>query len=287
MTRIRVTALLLAALMLPGCAGAADEPADAAESPATAEEAAAEGQVHGKTNGEGEMVFTYLEADAPDAVEGRRIFEDAGFLEDVAADVNSMLILPSDVQLVGAQCGEANAYWSPSEQTLTMCYELVVLDQQLFSEAGDPDPTASALNASYATFYHELGHMAISLYTLPITGREEDVADQLSAYMLLYRGDDGQLDPESVQAAIDSAREYRAFSQLDGGTVDESAYADVHSLDETRSYNLLCWVYGADPDANAAIVTEGQLPEDRAAGCPEEFAQLEFAWETLLDPHFR
>ena len=63
--------------------------------------------------------------------------------------------------------------------------------------------------------------------------------------------------------------------------------ADVHSLDQQRVYNLECWIYGSDPEANGDLVTDGQLPEDRANGCADEWQQLDKAWSTLLDPYFR
>ena len=127
--------------------------------------------------------------------------------------------------------------------------------------------------------------MAISVYDLPVTGREEDVADQLAAYILLTPGDDGKIDPESVQAVKDFARVFAASGA--GTQVSPGALADEHSLDMQRVYNLDCWIYGSNPDANADLVTSGQLPEDRASGCPAEWEQLDQAWSTLLDPYFK
>lgn len=294
MARSRMILLFAGAMLVAACGNTpqpspAPEPEETVEAAAAAadpEVAAEDPDVKSHTNGGGRVIASYEDATTPEAINGRQILESAGLLEDLATEVNDMLVLPNDIPLVGAECGQANAFWSPANETMTICYELTDLSEKIFTEAGDPNPLQSALDATVATFYHELGHMAISVYDLPITGREEDVADQLSAYMLLWRGEDGQLDPDSVRAAIVSAREYRAYANLDGGQVDESSFADVHSLDETRSYNLLCWVYGADPTANAEIVTSGDLPQDRADGCQDEYNQLEYAWDSLLDPHF-
>jgi hypothetical protein len=128
--------------------------------------------------------------------------------------------------------------------------------------------------------------MAIDLYDLPATGREEDVADQLAAYVLLQPGEDGAPDPESVAAVKDFAREFGAYGQR-RGEVGLDDFADVHSLSETRMFNLQCWIYGADPDANADLVASGGLPEDRADGCDDEWAKLDRAWSTLLEPHVK
>jgi hypothetical protein len=169
---------------------------------------------------------------------------------------------------------------------MTICYEDIADGVDIYTAAGDKDPLASAVNSEIATFYHETGHMVVDLYELPATGREEDVADQLAAYILLTPGPDGKLDPGSVQAVKDFARAFEAYSQR-RGEIDQNTFADTHSLDETRMYNLECWVYGADPDSNADLVNDGLLPEDRADRCADEYAQLSAAWDTLLGPYLK
>jgi len=64
--------------------------------------------------------------------------------------------------------------------------------------------------------------------------------------------------------------------------------ADEHSLDSQRFFNIVCWVYGRDPERHADMVDdERYLPNDRAEVCPEEWATLERSWTTLLSPHMR
>ena len=159
------------------------------------------------------------------------------------------------------------------------------MGQRIFTEAGDPDPDGSALDSECAKFYHEVAHMAMSVYRLPVTGPEEDAADQLAAYILLTPGRGGQVDPKSVHAVKDLARTLGATgtSPEQLGKADP---ADVHSLDQVRMNNLLCWIYGSNPEANADLVTDGQLPRDRASGCPKEWEQLKQTWSPLLEPHF-
>ncbi len=234
----------------------------------------------------GKMVPTYEAAESPDAVRGRDLMRNDHLLEDLADDINSSLKLPHDVPLIGTECGEANAYWSPGDKSMTICYEDAADALDIYTNAGDADPVASALNSEVATFYHETGHMVIDLYQLPITGREEDVADQLAAYVLLTPGPDGTIDPGNIKAVKDFAREFQSYSERSGG-IDESQLSDSHSLDRARMYNLECWVYGADPTGNADLVTDGALPEDRADGCEDEYAKLSDAWNTLLGPYFK
>ncbi len=132
--------------------------------------------------------------------------QDNKVLEDLADDINQSLKLTIDVPLHGSQCDQANAFWSPDKKTVTICYEDADLGEKIFTKAGDKDPVASAIGSEDATFYHEAGHMTINLYNLPITGKEEDAADQLAAYILLTPGDNGKVDSESLKAITNFAR---------------------------------------------------------------------------------
>jgi hypothetical protein len=67
---------------------------------------------------------------------------------------------------------------------------------------------------------------------------------------------------------------------------DMSAYADEHSLDAQRYYNLLCIVYGSDAARFAGIVKADLLPKERADRCPDESHKIIRSWARLLLPHF-
>jgi hypothetical protein len=275
--------LFAATMVIAGCGSSEEAPAPSAEPETTAVEA---GDAESVPDA-GDMIPEYQDATTPEAIRGKQIFEDGKMLEDMAEGATDLLKLPFDIPLVGAQCDEPNAWWSPSEQTMTMCYEYVDFAESMFLDAGDTpeDALNSAVNATYATFFHEMGHMVIDIYDLPTTGREEDVADQLSAFMLLVPGDDDQLDPESVDVLRDNARFFAAFS--DYGELDEAAFADEHSLDQTRMFNLLCWAYGADPEMNADLVDNELLPQERAGQCEDEYDRMSYAWSTLLVPYIK
>jgi hypothetical protein len=286
--RTRIVPVLAAGLIVVGCGGASQEQADTPHTSAAPESSVAgKGPQDAPVEGAGGMMtVTYDDATSPEAINGRKLLQDNKVLEDLAADINRTLKLPSDIPLHGSQCGQANAFWSASEKTITICYEDADLGQRIFTKAGDPDPDASAIGSEDATFYHETGHMAITLYDLPITGREEDAADQLAAYILLTPGDDGKVDSESVQSVKNFARAFAASAaaRTELGAAD---MADVHSLDQQRVYNLECWIYGSNPEANADMVSSGQLPEERASGCQDEWKQVDHAWSTLLDPYWK
>ena len=266
----RVFAALIAAVLVSGCGGAKPEPVA------------------------GKMTVTYRDATSAEAIRGRALMEDTKLLEDVADDVNDSLELPADVTLVADQCGMANAAWNSTQRVIKMCYELADLNLRLFKEDPDherahpghpdADPTQAAVNATVGVFFHELGHAVISLYDLPITGREEDVADQLAAYAILEPNDVLKRFPNAAGVAGDYALMFKKWA-ADREWVAPADFAAVHSLNETRMFNLKCWIYGSDPAAHADMVADGSLPESRSAGCPDEYQQLSRAWFKLLAPH--
>lgn len=274
------------ALIVAGCGGTGEK-AESTVIPSVSERLNAKGPNDTQpADAGGKMIVSYDEATSPEAINGKKLLQDNQVLEDLAADINQSLKLPVDIPLHGSQCDQANAFWSPSEKTITICYEDADLGEKIFTKAGDADPVSSAIGSEDATFYHETGHMAITLYDLPITGKEEDAADQLAAYILLTPGDDGKADADSVKAVRNFARAFAA-SAAARNELDAEDMADVHSLDQQRVYNLQCWIYGSNPEANADMVTKDGLPEDRAQGCADEWKQIEHAWSTLLDDHWK
>ena len=234
----------------------------------------------------GRMIATYGDATTPEAILGRDLMKNSKMLEVLAADVNKSLKLPDDIALVGEQCGRVTATWNAADRRIKICYELVDLSLRIFGDSDSPDSVAEATNSTIGTFFHELSHALISVYDLPFTGREEDVADQLAAFAILEPNAVLKDFPDPARVAEDYALMFRLWAQQ-RGDVGESDFAAAHSINEARTYNLRCWTYGSDPAAHASMVTEGKLPADRAAGCREEYQQLSRAWSRLLEPYLK
>lgn len=237
----------------------------------------------GSDSPEPKMTATYENAKSGNAIAGRTLMMNAHLLENVVEKVNGTLKLPEDIALVGAQCDTPNAFWQFSEKKITLCYEDAALSLRSFKAAGDDDPIPAALNAERATFYHELAHAAIDLGGLPITGKEEDAADQLVVYLFLSPDANGNVEPGAERAVRDYARMFEHYAD-NAGAIDEAALADKHPVDQARMYNMLCWMYGSDPEKFGRLVTDGELPESRAAGCEEEYQLLARSWSELFAP---
>lgn len=201
----------------------------------------------------------------------------SGLLDTVLRALNAQLVLPQPVSVRLIECGESNAYYDPGTFEIQMCLELMedmagVLDGQFDDETVEGDALTGAW---VGTLLHEVGHALVHVLELPITGREEDVVDQLSAWLLIRAGD------------ADAVLGYAATYYSDDSEAGAADFAGVHALNEQRYYNLLCWAYGSDPEAAEELTASWELPSGRAELCAEEYRQMDRAWTRLLAPHLR
>ena len=201
----------------------------------------------------------------------------AQVLEKTAKFLNGTFVIPHSITLSFDECDVANAFYKPEEQKIVFCYELLGQLAQQFQ--GDKEYEDLFTGTYTFVLLHELGHALIDVLNLPVTGREEDAADQLATWMLI----DGS---EEEQGALQSAAIWFSLN-AQRSRVSKLAFADEHSLDAQRFFNILCWIYGHDPDSEEDIVSEGYLPVDRAEGCPAEFDRMDSSWDKLLEPHLK
>lgn len=205
-----------------------------------------------------------------------REMHDSGTLQTLAEVLNGLVVLPRDVGLRFAECEEANAFYDSEARRVELCLELMqgmaeTLDGQFETE----DQTAEALAGAFiAVVLHEVGHALVDVLEIPVTGREEDAVDQLSAWMLIEAGD--------VDSVLGAAASYYTDPDL-----AEEDFAGEHSLDRQRYFNLICWVYGSDPSSHADLIETWGLPQHRADQCEAEYAQLDRSWSRLLAGHLR
>ncbi|ORV33462.1 hypothetical protein AWC00_27935 [Mycobacterium conspicuum] len=272
-----------AVLLTAGCGGSVTQHADTTTSGAQPSKQAASTT---STAPSGRVVIRYEDAETPEAQRGRQIMQDAKVLEQLAQHIEDTLLLPNDLGLVAKQCNTVNDFYDPSTTSIELCYEAREHAEKLAAERGGPEPATPAVDEATSAAYHELGHATLNIYDLAFTGREEDVADQLSAFMLLTPGADGKKYPDGVRIATNTALEWK-LSSKEAGDANELPFWDGHPMDIQRMYNWECWIYGADPAANAGIVQSGDLPEDRAGNCEDEYANMTRGWQQLLGTHVR
>jgi Putative metallopeptidase len=191
------------------------------------------------------------------------------------------LRLPKPLLLQVTGCdGDANAWYDPEAHEVTVCYEYVAYIQRIAptETTAGLTPEDAVIGPVVEVFLHEVGHALFDLLRVPILGREEDAADQLAAYTML------QLGKAFARTTIVGVA-WMYGQDAKRSTVGLSHYADVHSLDAQRFYNVLCLAYGADPKLFADMVEQKYLPRERAEGCADEYRQVAYAVQTLLSPH--
>lgn len=143
-----------------------------------------------------------------------------------------------------------------------------------FGNANDAEDAYVEANL-IAIFYHELGHALIDVMELPVFGQEEDAADTASALFI-----DATFDEET---ALDIAYDAALGFEADAAQENQPAWWDVHGPDLQRFYNLVCLIYGADPEARDDFADDLELPEDRRDTCPDEFDLAMGSWGPVMD----
>lgn len=233
----------------------------------------------------GNFTVLYQDPQNPKYVEMNENYKKNHLLEDVTDDLNASVSIPENVAVTLKECGQVNAYWNPRDRQIVMCFEFiedtankfrqVVTDQKEYEDA-----VGGAITFA---FIHEVGHCLIDVLSLPATGREEDSVDQLATYVLIDSGDDGE------KMALNGARMWALWFDEKGGNYQSAGdinWADEHSLDAQRFFNIICWVFGHNPDKWRGLLND-PLPENRAVRCPTEYVKMSKAWTHLLTPYMK
>ncbi len=210
-----------------------------------------------------------------------QLVKDSGVFEGVANFLNVILILQKDFPITFKQCGFVNAYYTLEGKEIVICTELLENFAQNFSyfTKSESELDKAVTDATFFILFHELGHGLIDIYDLTYSGKEEDVADQLSTIVLINFGEDG------VKAAITGANLfYITSSQIDAGSYP---FWDEHSLNQQRYYNILCWVYGSNPQKYNDFVGAYGLPEERAVRCQREYEKMSEFWDVAIEPYVK
>lgn len=234
--------------------------------------ATADGQ-SGVLAGDGEIVVEYEPVKAS-LQPMQDTLEESGVLEEAATQVERVAQIPSDV-LVQVKSCKVGATYYPDDDTVAFCvqewveFEKEVID---YGESVGDEVMDTVLGAAEATLLHELGHAVIDLRDLPISGSEEDVADQFAVWQAV----EGLDNPDLVLSFEYGFRIWDDFyDQPDD---------DQHAAHIQRSANLLCWLYGSDPEGWADLVDDEPLTQDRADWCGDEWDQIRRAWTAFLKP---
>ena len=101
------------------------------------------------------------------------------------------------------------------------------------------------------------------------------------AFFLVTRG------ASDVEDAAFDAAESLTRDDAAGARGGDEFLRGAHALDSRRQSDLLCWLYARDEEKYKFLIEEGELPAERAARCPEEFAQVEREWSERLKQYLK
>ena len=197
-------------------------------------------------------------------------------------DLLSPFRLPRRLLLKTEGCDGVSNAWYDGE-SVTVCYEF--LDDIWKNAATETLPSGlspidTMIGPTLDVFLHEVGHAMFDILQVPLFGREEDAADQFSAYLMLQAGKQ-----DARRLILGNAYQYKGDVQAKDVTLSLKKFADEHGTPAQRFYSVLCIGYGSDKKLFEDLVTKGYLPADRAEGCEDEYNQVAFAFSKLIMPH--
>ncbi len=132
------------------------------------------------------------------------------------------------------------------------------------------------------TLVHEMGHALISELDIHVLGREEDVADLLASLALLHGTPNHAHGDEEIDYLWAAAVGWRTEWWLSRHDGDPTPYWDSHSLDIQRYYNIVCLMYGHNPEMLEQH-PDLDLPGGRAVGCSDhEYLRAEGSVRRML-----
>ncbi|MBK5254861.1 MAG: hypothetical protein JJE39_02410 [Vicinamibacteria bacterium] len=230
----------------------------------------------------------------PPADEGLRIFQKEIFdcrpdhpigcpFPELVKAMGETWRFPRPVKVTVEQCGIVNAFYNPEDHGVHICYEYVNVVAKRFLEAGKTPSQVLLLTRNYIYFVlaHELGHYSLGELDLGVTAREEDAVDQFATLLAIASGS-----PEIALSAAAFYSEAKPEAGLPAAlqkAIQAGHYADEHSLEPQRFFNIMCTVYGSNPE-KFSILVPIQLPEERAVRCPREFTSYQKAWARTMAP---
>lgn len=191
--------------------------------------------------------------------------------------------LPHPLTVKGVNGIGAGPFYQPQDNSITLPYGFAALVVQLLANS-NPEASETELGERIGAvnsfiLEHEFGHALIANYELPILGKEEDAADAIATALLL-----------KAEGGAGYAAAAAAFWADFSGRQEPPAiadYADAHSLDLQRAFDILCWVAGSSEKSFEEVAELEVLPESRLASCPAEYEQVVNSITQELDPHLK
>lgn len=203
----------------------------------------------------------------------RKILQESKLLEFVSEQVRSLKL---DVEFQARDCGQSNAFYQHSESPVQaskveLCYELFSDFYKSFRDAGIAPERAKdyAIASLTHTLLHEVGHAYINQKKLPITGSEEDAADDFATWFALTEVPKG-----------DVAVKARSLVFLRNKSNDATPYNAQHRFQGQRGFSNLCLMIGKGDES--AIASIPAFNQNQKADCQRRWSQVNSTWNYFV-----
>jgi len=217
-----------------------------------------------------------------------------GLLEEIS-EFLSPLKLKQTLTFQTGTCGMVNAFYDHTDQTVTLCYEMLDWIENVAAVSPDKLGQGSAskgprkgllpgvtraeaiVGAIGGVALHETGHAIFDIQEIPRLGREEDAADMVAGFVMLQFG--SEVARVMIKGMFNMTHNWYAMTP----NVSKTLLADTHSLSMQRGYAILCLAYGKDPDTFKDLA-QAWLPAARQPYCAREYKQAENAFRKTILP---
>lgn len=222
---------------------------------------------------QGRWLVAYPEARDPMNAAMQQMFSQQDVLSNMVNPLNEFFPVSRNVTVELAECGRPGAFYDAQRPAVQVCYELLVDLAEAMMSGEEEDGEQLFVGAFALILLHQVGHAFVDLMDLPVSAGPEEAADQLAVVMVGFA-------QEELGSAIDGAV---ALHEM--GLDWENPGSGRTALSGRRLENLLCLLYGTNPDAHEWVVDEGHLPAARAGGCQERYEEVAAEWIVMLAEH--
>jgi hypothetical protein len=153
---------------------------------------------------------------------------------------------------------------SPDQQAARVLQEL--------NRGGQATRQAFVTGSLQFTIFHELGHLLVKEYDIPVLAREEDMADTYATFALAPHGR-----KEELEAPI---RLWLILAQQTGKA--PITWWQEHSLDHQRAFQVACLLAGYSSDRFGSLPAAFGAPPNRIRGCALDSASTAAGWRRTL-----
>jgi hypothetical protein len=129
---------------------------------------------------------------------------------------------------------------------------------------------------------HEMAHVIINDFHIPVLGDEEDAADDFAIVTSLRFGTDF-----SYRVLGEAAKGWFLSDLRDRDNKTPIVYFSDHDLNLQRAYRIVCIMVGSDPVKFKEFADITKLPEPRRKTCENDYKKAVSGWDSVLKPFAR